>query len=602
MRYAGSYPIVFNWTIDAPQGWHYDTRLSHSIHGRMMTHIEVQEWTLEGVLDELARIDNSMHDRHFAFILGSGASFSSNIPTGKDLAQRWLTDLHLRECKSGATVEEWTKTCDIVSGGLTFESAAEFYPQIFERRFRGDRESGYAELEKHMDGKSPSLGYTLLAEIIQETRHKVVVTTNFDNLVADALSMHAHQSPLVVAHESLVGFVRPQLRRPLVAKIHRDLYFNPINDQVGVSNLEEGWKHALKKLFQYFTPIVVGYGGNDGSLMGLLNALELGDIAGRMIWCYRDGSPPPILAHEVLIKHEGIKVQIPGFDEFMLQLAAKLVPDFDLGRISERTEDLGKKSAERYRKQADQLMKSLAQGTQEQLNTRKVMAQSVQSRRSWWAWELEAAAQLDPVEAEKIYMQGLSQFPDSPELHYNFAIFLSRIKKDPDAAKLMYQKVLELAPEDSDAIYNYAQLIFEHDKDFDKALALVERAMALAPEDPDAFGLYAEILSEKKDFSRAGDVYRKAVRKFPDNAEILLSYANFLSDSLEEYERADKFYKKALEIEPDSLTCILHYSKFLAFQYDKPDQAELLFQRAFKVDPNDSALKEAYAGFLKMQE
>lgn len=567
-----------------------------------MTDIEVQEWTLEGVLDELARLDSSMHDRHFAFILGSGASFSSNIPTGKDLAQRWLTDLHLRECRSGESVKDWSKSSGVISGDITFETAAEFYPQIFERRFRGDRESGYAELEKHMDGKSPSLGYTLLAEIIQETRHKVVVTTNFDNLVADALSMHAHQSPLVVAHESLVGFVRPQLRRPLVAKIHRDLYFNPINDHDGVSNLEEGWKNALKKLFQYFTPIVVGYGGNDGSLMGLLNSLELGDIAGRIIWCYREGSPPPKLAQEVLLKHDGIKVKIPGFDEFMLQLAAKLVPDFDLNRIAVRTEDLGKKSADRYRKQADQLMKALAQGTQDQLNTRQVMAQSVKSRESWWAWELEAAVETDPFKTEELYKQGLAQFPDSSELYYNYAIFLYRVKGDPENAKLMYERSLELNPDDYETLFNYASLIAVHYKDNDEALILVKRALALAPDDADVLGLYAELLASKRDYQSAGEVYRGAIKEHPDNAELILSYAVFLSDSLSRSDLAEPYYSRAFELEPQNILVIVNYSNFLAYNLNKFDEAKMIFDKGLELYPDDLSLRAAFARFSEARK
>ena len=567
-----------------------------------MTDIEVQEWTLEGVLDELARLDSSMHDRHFAFILGSGASFSSNIPTGKDLAQRWLTDLHLRECRSGESVKDWSKSSGVISGDITFETAAEFYPQIFERRFRGDRESGYAELEKHMDGKSPSLGYTLLAEIIQETRHKVVVTTNFDNLVADALSMHAHQSPLVVAHESLVGFVRPQLRRPLVAKIHRDLYFNPINDHDGVSNLEEGWKNALKKLFQYFTPIVVGYGGNDGSLMGLLNSLELGDIAGRIIWCYREGSPPPKLAQEVLLKHDGIKVKIPGFDEFMLQLAAKLVPDFDLNRIAVRTEDLGKKSADRYRKQADQLMKALAQGTQDQLNTRQVMAQSVKSRESWWAWELEAAVENDPFKTEELYKQGLAQFPDSSELYYNYAIFLYRVKDDPENAKLMYERSLELNPDDYETLFNYASLIAVHYKDNDEALILVKRALALAPDDADVLGLYAELLASKRDYQSAGEVYRGAIKEHPDNAELILSYAVFLSDSLSRSDLAEPYYSRAFELEPQNILVIVNYSNFLAYNLNKFDEAKMIFDKGLELYPDDLSLRAAFARFSEARK
>ncbi len=159
----------------------------------------VPEWTLDGVLAELAGIHASMTDRQFAFILGAGASFTSDIPTGKHLAQRWLKDLHLRECDDGSDLDDWLSQAWPSASGLSHDTADQHYPQIFERRFSQDRESGYAELELAMEGKSPSLGYSLLAEIIQHTRHKVVVTTNFDNLVADALAMHAHQSPLVVA-------------------------------------------------------------------------------------------------------------------------------------------------------------------------------------------------------------------------------------------------------------------------------------------------------------------------------------------------------------------------------------------------------------------
>ena len=109
-----------------------------------MVDLKVTEWTLEGVLDEMERIHGSMKDRQFAFILGAGASFTSGIPTGQHLAQRWLKDLHLRECADGRHLEEWLTDCGVGQGKLAWETAAEHYPQIFERRFDGDREAGYA--------------------------------------------------------------------------------------------------------------------------------------------------------------------------------------------------------------------------------------------------------------------------------------------------------------------------------------------------------------------------------------------------------------------------------------------------------------------------
>ena len=476
----------------------------------------VQEWTLDGVLDELANINRSMSDRQFAFILGAGASFTSNIPTGKALAERWLRDLHLRECIDSSSLEDWVAKPALGIDGLTFSTAAEHYPHIFERRFRGDREAGYAELESAMEGKTPSLGYSLLAEIIQHTRHKVVVTTNFDNLVADALAMHAHQSPLVVAHESLAGFVRPQLRRPLVAKIHRDLFLNPKNDQAGVSTMEEGWTIALRKLFQYFTPIVVGYGGNDGSLMGLLDSLNEGDIAGRMVWCYREGSPPPAPAKRVLHKHQGIQVKIPGFDEFMLRLAAKLVDKFDVAAVAERTARLGQERAERYRQQAEDLQKSLEQGTADQRKTGLVLSQSVQSGKSWWSWQLQASAEPDVIKREEIYRQGLRQFPDSAGLTGSYALFLKNQRKDYDAAEAMFKKALELDPSHATHTGNYALFLKNQRKDYDAAEAMYKKALELDPSDTNNTGNYASFLAtQRKDYDAAEAMFKKALELDP---------------------------------------------------------------------------------------
>src|SRR5438876_10550474 len=40
----------------------------------------------------------------------------------------------------------------------------------------------------------------------------------------------------------------------------------------------------------YYTPIVVGYGGNDGSLMGMLKSLP--QIKGGIFWCFRIRDEP----------------------------------------------------------------------------------------------------------------------------------------------------------------------------------------------------------------------------------------------------------------------------------------------------------------------
>ena len=93
-----------------------------------------------------------------------------------------------------------------------------------------------------MEGAEPSFGYSVLAQILVKTRHSIVITTNFDDLVADALSMFAHKHPLVCGHESLTGFIRSQMRRPLVAKVHRDFPLHPRMIQPEFRSLERAGK------------------------------------------------------------------------------------------------------------------------------------------------------------------------------------------------------------------------------------------------------------------------------------------------------------------------------------------------------------------------
>ena len=453
-----------------------------------------------------------------------------------------------------------------------------------------------------MEGKAPSLGYSLLAEIIQHTRHKVVVTTNFDNLVADALAMHAHQSPLVVAHESLAGFVRPQMRRPLVAKIHRDLYLNPINDPAGVSTMERGWKIALKKLFQYFTPIVIGYGGNDGSLMNMLMDLDQDDIAGRMIWCYRAGSPPPEKAINVLRKHKGLLVKITGFDELMLQLAAKLVTDFNVADIAERTARLGHERAARYREQANKLSESSLHGTPAEQRAGEVISQSLRSSHSWWAWEIKAKSEPDPEKQKAIYLEGLSHFPNSAELTGSYANFLNIEGKDLDEAELFFKKAIELDPKNARNIGNYASFIEDNTEDYDTAELLYKQAIELDPQNGTNISSYASFLVEyRQNYDAAEELHKKSLELAPTNSWVTCNYAIFLAEHQENHDLAEIMYKRSLELDPSSSWTMGNYANFLASKRNNHTAAKHFFEKALEIDPNSAWIKQSLDRLLKSQ-
>lgn len=313
---------------------------------------EPEEWTPEGLVDHFWRIDRKMLDRRFCFILGAGASVQSGIPAAGTLVRRWLGELHQRLDRRRQPLEQWATASTLGIPGFSLDQAATYYSQVFERRFRQSPDEGYADLEDIMQGKDPSFGYSVLAHILAETRHKLVITTNFDNLVTDALSIFTATSPLVCGHESLAAFIRVAPRRPVVVKIHRDLLMAPMNRAEEIATLQNSWVEPLTRVFAAYTPIVLGYGGNDGSLMGFLNDLPAGAIVGGLYWCYYGpGGPPGREICDLVAKHDGALVPIDGFDELMLRLTARL----GIPLLDQVIETKARTRVESYRRRIDEL-------------------------------------------------------------------------------------------------------------------------------------------------------------------------------------------------------------------------------------------------------
>ncbi|MBK7828499.1 SIR2 family protein [Nannocystis sp.] len=309
-------------------------------------------WTVTGLLNYFQEV-HAAEDRRFAFILGAGASFDSGIPMAGQLVDRWLQELHAREDHERRPLPAWATAANLDIDGFAYPRAVEFYSQVFARRFADQPDEGYAYLERILHGRDPSFGYSVLAQVLANTRHRVVITTNFDNLVADALAIYTDKLPFVCGHESLAGFVRINPRRPLVIKVHRDLLLAPKNRVEELAALPEALVQSLRDLLRSYTPIVIGYGGNDGSLMGLLrDTLQPGDIPGGIYWCYWAGGglPGPEI-QDVLRRHRGKLVPIQGFDELMLQLGERL----GYQRMDQRIEQRAGERARAYRESFEQL-------------------------------------------------------------------------------------------------------------------------------------------------------------------------------------------------------------------------------------------------------
>jgi tetratricopeptide (TPR) repeat protein len=543
----------------------------------------LKEFISQYVLDK-----KGTETRQYCFILGAGASKQSGIPTGAELAKQWLKEIeqkydtdHFNTWKKGIKLQEGNED--------------EKYAEIYGKRFELNPQEGYLYLESIMEKVEPSFGYSVLSQILEKTQDKIVITTNFDCLIEDAMFIYSKKRPLIIGHESLAGYVKLHTKRPTIAKIHRDIFLSPKNRNSELKDLEEGWKNNLSGILKYYTPIVIGYGGNDGSLMNFLTDNK--DPKTMMFWFYWEGenTPESYLPNEKIQKlvtdYNGFIIPIKGFDEMMLQINDALGYkwlDKELIKIAEERAKAYINKITTLNEKASLEIKEVIQNISEK------------QARDWWTIQLEIDNEPDIDKKDKMFLNGITETNNSPELISNYAIFLKNIKKDYDKAEKHYKKALELDPTLAITIGNYAIFLENIKKDYDETEKHYKKALELDPTLANITSGYAIFLHNiKKDYDEAEKYYKKAIELDPNDVDYQGNYAIFLHNIKKDYDEAEKYYKKAIELDPNNANNVGNYALFLHNIKKDYDEAEKYYKKAIELDPNHANNKKNYAFFLK---
>lgn len=495
---------------------------------------ESERWALRAFCSHFGFVNDKMPDHAFAWVLGAGASRASGIPTGGDLVHRWLKELYARWGNEGETFTEWATAKNLGIKNFEYQRAAEFYTQIYTLRFRDHPEEGYSYLEDLMIGRDPSPGYSILAKMMESTRHRVAITTNFDNLIADALSIYTATYPFVCGHESLTGFARVAMRRPLVCKIHRDLLLGPKNDTRSLRRLHDSWGNVLRSLLNNYTPLFIGYGGNDDSLMDLLESLEPGEIKGRPIWTYHEKSPPSERITELMKQHNGVLVPIPDFDLLMVLIGNEI----DIEPLDAMLEVRAKARAHKYREQL------LALDTLNHPDAAAALRETIARAGGALVWAHKAKTEKDIVKKEAIYRQGLELFPEPPLYNQAACFLMEETGKFNEAIDLL-QKAVAQDPTSSIYVCNLALAIWHSRKDNDEAEKLYRKAIELDPTNGRAISSLARVLYfDKGATEEAERLFRSAIEISPSDPPVLGLYAAFLI-AQERFDEAFEYIEKA---------------------------------------------------------
>ena len=563
--------------------------------------------------------ESNKNDERFCFILGSGASVESGIVSGGELEKRWMSFLmgeapdegtlprnpevvrdYARNLKNDKVIQfDFSKIENEWKKNKKAYLSSEYYFDLYTLRFYPQYNNGYRYLEKLMESAEPSLGYRILAKLITDkNKNNLVITTNFDSLTEDALFLYTDKKPLVVNHELLANYIAdPSINRPIIAKIHRGLFFNPLNSRDDTNKLSKEWREALSSVFQIFTPIVIGYGGGDHSLMDFL--CDESVKMRKIYWCYLSeyGLPNKTIQNLILNKN-GLFVEINGFDSFMADIGSELysteiTPSETTNILQQRCNS----RIEQYNKRWSELH-SDSQQVKElknlELNLEKKREES--NTLTYFDYFRRGTEYLD----NKKFDLSIEFFDKSIKLNNNFApaynnrgISYYKLKQYNKAIE-DYNKAIELNPNDSEVYFNRG-ISYSNLKQYEKAIEDYNKAIELNPNDSEVYNNRGISYSNLKQYEKAIEDYNKAIELNPNDSEVYnnrgISYSN-----LKQYEKAIEDYNKAIELNPNYSDAYYNRGSL----YFNLKQYEKAIEDYTKATELDSELKEAYIGRAKV--
>lgn len=274
---------------------------------------------------------------NYSIFLGAGASRSSGISTAFELIVEWMEELYERYNYKKFKLDESYED-DIHNRyrelKLYFEreqaswfDATNPYSSLFEKKFDLAPQRRRF-IEQEVDGKLPSIGYAYLVSLVKNNYFNSIFTTNFDDLINEAFYQLSNRRPIVCAHDSSVHSISVTSQRPKIIKLHGDYLFEDIKSTLReTESLENNTKDKLIEFCKEYGLIVVGYSGNDRSIMDTLEYLIKSEsyLKNGIYWCMREDDEINPKLKSFFWKDGVYPVIIKGFDEFFNNLHRELL-------------------------------------------------------------------------------------------------------------------------------------------------------------------------------------------------------------------------------------------------------------------------------------
>lgn len=269
-----------------------------------------------------------------SFLLGAGASITSDIQSAYDCIWEWKKDIYLSKNINSAefyknykdesvrkSIQNWLDN----QGEYPPLDSSEEYSFYAEKAYPipDDRRKYFFSL---IENKEPYIGYKLLCLLAEHNIVKSVWTTNFDGLTVRS----AHQNrltPIEITLDNSERIYRNQSNKELLTiALHGDYKFSTLkNTEKELDNQNETFIERFSNYHIDKNLIVIGYSGRDKSLMDAISLAFSKKGSGRLYWC-GFGCQITKEVSKLILKiresgREAYYISTDGFDKTLIHLA-----------------------------------------------------------------------------------------------------------------------------------------------------------------------------------------------------------------------------------------------------------------------------------------
>ena len=467
-------------------------------------------------------------------------------------------------------------------------------------------------IEKLMKDAEPNGAYILLAFLIDDGLVKDIYTTNFDNLLYDAVMSYTNKRPRLFAHNETAAFLNIFDQRPNIIKLHGDFLFQDMkNTNSETKTLENNMHSKLSEALLQHDLLVIGYNGADYSIMDALQTIkENSNQPFNLYWCKRPDDNLHWRAEELILNTaNSYLVEIPSFNGFIV----------NLHKIYGKTENPTtrmEETAKRKKEDMDNYLKEYNIQIQEDENITPEDKEDFEKKVDVWDLIREASAEtdfakripilekaikIDPINSiaynnlghaqnetgkyEEAYINCTKAIELNPKNDYaytNRGLVLIKLKKYEEGI-IECNKAIEINPKNEYAYSNRGNALINLEK-YEEAIIDCTKSIEINPKHKYGYSNRAFALKNLERYEDALIDFSKYIELSPEEEEETYISRGIVLINLGKYEDAKADLKIALKIDPNSITAPWHLAKVYLHEGNKEKAYELI----------ESALEKGY--------